>query len=141
MLLIATDRPQRAVDRREAITMARLFNLQVVKATLIGGTLSPLYSDPEINGTLGTADTLYTQIYVDGVGSSATDVTVNVEGSNDGIQWTPSPVPKLIPGLTPGAGPTVVFANFANQAAYARFVVSANKDNALVRVIACGRSM
>jgi hypothetical protein len=141
MLLIATDRPQGAVDRREAITMARLFNLQVVKATLIGGTLSPLYSDPEINGTLGTADTLYTQIYVDGVGSSATDVTVNVEGSNDGIQWTPSPVPKLIPGLTPGAGPTVVFANFANQAAYARFVVSANKDNALVRVIACGRAM
>jgi hypothetical protein len=141
MLLIATDRPQGAVDRREAINMARLFNLQVVKATLIGGTLSPLYSDPELNGTLGTADTLFTQIYVDGVGRSATDVTVNVEGSNDGIQWTPSPLPKVVSVTTAGTGPNVAYANFANQAAYARFVVSANKDNALVRVIACGRSM
>lgn len=141
MLLIATDRPQGAVDRREAINMARLFNLQVVKATLIGGSASPLYSDPEINGTLGTADTLFTQIYVDGVGSSATDVTVDLEGSNDGITWNPSPLPKVVSVTTAGAGPTVAFTTFASQAAFGRFVVSANKDNALVRVIACGRSM
>ena len=95
MLLIAMDRPQGAVDRREAINMARLFNLQVVKATLIGGSSSLLYSDPELNGTLGTADTLFTQIYVDGVASSATDVTVDLEGSNDGITWNPSP-PKVV---------------------------------------------
>jgi hypothetical protein len=141
MLLIAADRPQGAVDRREAVTMARLFNLPVVKATLIGGSASPLYSDPELNGTLGTADTLYTQIYVDGVGSSATDVTVNVEGSNDGVVWDPSLTPKVVSVTTAGTGPAVAFAMFPCQAAYARFVVSANKDNALVRVIACGRSM
>ncbi|MEZ4391658.1 MAG: hypothetical protein R3A48_11225 [Polyangiales bacterium] len=121
--------------------MARVFNLQVVKATLIGGPASPVYSDPELNATLGTADTLFTQIYVDGVANSATDVTVNVEGSNDGVSWDPSLTPKVVSVTTAGAGPSVAFTTFPNQAAFSRFVVSASKDNAIVRVIACGRSM
>ena len=121
--------------------MARLFNLQVVKATLIGGPASPVYSDPELNATLGTADTLFAQIYVDGVGISNTDVTVDLEGSNDGVAWKPSWFPTVVNVATAGAGPEVEFGNFGNQASFARFAVSANKDNAVVRVIACGRSM
>lgn len=121
--------------------MARLFNLQVMKATLIGGSASPLYSDPELNGTLGTADTIFTQIYVDGVGINNTDVTVDLETSNDGVSWKASGFPMVINVATAGAGPTVDFKNFSNQAAFGRFAVSASKDNAIVRVIACGRSL
>ena len=120
--------------------MAKLFNLQVIHTTLVGGAMSPIYSDPALNATLATADRLCVHIIVDGTSATDTEVTVDIERSNDGLTWESSNAPKVVEVATPGGGPESAFNEWELPAAFNRVVAFADKDNALVRVIVCGRS-
>ena len=120
--------------------MARLFNLKVLDATLVGGVLSPLYSDPSLDATLATADKFYVHVFVDGTTVASTDVTVDVQRSNDGVTWETSGTTTVVSVATPGNGPKTGFGEWEWPAAFNRFVVYANNDNVKVRVIVCGRS-
>lgn len=123
--------------------MARLFNLEVINATLVGGTSSPVYSSPELQNTLGTMEVFHLELTVEAVTVNGTDVEVIYEVSNDGQNWfAVSSSAHSVSITTAGTGPDRSFLNVSDfvNGAYGRFKATADQGVVPIRVVVCGRS-
>ena len=122
-------------------TMARAFHTVVFKDQLNGNV--PVHSSPELSETLGRADQLsFTTHVVNGGGGTAPKITVEVLGSNDGVNW--ALIGTAVDRSITGNGPQTWADDTGSMVLSAWLQLSiklANADNAAFATVSvCGRS-
>lgn len=119
--------------------MARLFNLKVFEGWVNGTT--ELFSDPALNGTLGSADELFFQVNTDAITGATPALTVRFLCSNDGLNWDPNAT--VVSAASQSAG-SVTFGNSSMSepaGGFGRIGAFTEASKAVyVRIWACGRT-
>lgn len=130
--------------------MARLFNIEVFNQTINGDATTPptYYTSSDFSATLGSADSLLTQVIVEGLTDATGAVTVQYQISNtmNVEDFTASAQSITVaPGGTTGASVPksgfLAITATADLGAYGRFKITYGKGSlATVRIVVCGRS-
>jgi hypothetical protein len=118
----------------------RMFN-QVVLETQVFSSQTGVYSEPQYNALLGSAEA----IVIEGYGEQATgtpSVNISTEHSNDNKNWV-ALTANVVSGVTPttSAASTKMGSDTARCGAYRRLAITISGSSAscLLRITVCGR--
>ncbi len=118
------------------------FHREVYKETHDNGGSAPRYTSAEFNDLLGSQDVLVVQYSAVKVAGTTPTLTIDLQGSNNGVDW--QLVENLINGasLTAGTINSELEASGQNLPAFVRLAIYLGGTNpsAEIQIIASGRS-